>query len=163
MHSVDVAISHGSVSSALQVAGHGTLLDYAKVFADVALIWLAAAVIALSGCVLGMLVYRAVQVIVRACYRSIRRRSGRGYAHLVTLDHTGATAKVVSLDRYRRRRRYPRNDPPTDVGGTHHDDKTAQFSLIFPLWMVVVLGGTRSVCTQRKPPPFSTIPMRRRP
>ncbi|NKQ57318.1 hypothetical protein HFP15_31075 [Amycolatopsis sp. K13G38] len=103
--------SHGS---ALHTIIHDILPACALVFGCMAAIWLASAIIAISGAYLGGLAFLGVRTLIRACAKQIRRRRGEQYARLVTVDPDGVTAKVINLDRHRRRRHNWHNSSPAE-------------------------------------------------
>ncbi|MBK0868691.1 hypothetical protein INP57_17915 [Saccharopolyspora sp. HNM0986] len=96
--------------------------DFLPVFALaaglMAVIWVACAVIMIAGYLIGAVVVFGVRALVNTCVRYVRCRRGVEYAQLVTVDADGAHTKVVSLDRYRRRRQHRRSD------GLQSDDTT---------------------------------------
>jgi hypothetical protein len=87
-----------------------------------AAIWLGCAVITLAGCWIAGAIYLALRAVIRACVRVIRRliRRRRGeFAHLVTVNADGVTAKVIDLSRYRRRNT---SSPSGSIGSGAHDE-----------------------------------------
>ncbi len=77
-----------------------------------AVIWLACTIIATAGACLGVLVFHAARLLIRACLRPVRRRWSAEYARLVTVDADGVTARPVPV---RRMRRWCEHPPRTDT------------------------------------------------
>lgn len=114
MHTAVSLVSHDPIRLAADVGYHGSLPAIAQIVGFLALIWLAATVIAVSGWIVGGLFCLTMYRVFRVCARIIRLRRGRQYAHLVTLDDTGTTTRVVSVDRYHGRCQHS-DDPITDT------------------------------------------------
>lgn len=124
---VTTVVDQDASSSILGTLVHDFLPVFALAAGVMAAIWLACAVIMIAGYLIGAVVVFCVRALVHACVRYVRRRRDVEYAQLVTVDAEGAHAKIVDLDRYRRRRQHRRSDDaqPDDTSQPRSDDDPA--------------------------------------
>ena len=90
-----------------------------------AIIWIACAAIAFAGAFIGGVVVIYVRDLMRWCVRYYRRRRNAEYARLVTVDEDGTCAKVINIERYRRRRQGGGSDKNKRDGTTERRDDSA--------------------------------------
>ncbi|GAB3681965.1 hypothetical protein REH65_24635 [Saccharopolyspora sp. ID03-671] len=103
-------LDQDAVGSFLGIVVHDFLSVFALAAGVMAVIWIACAVVVISGYLIGAVAVFGVRALVHVCVRYVRRRKGVECAQLVTVDDDGAHTKVVNLDCYRRRHRHRRSD-----------------------------------------------------
>ena len=120
-------VDQDTFGSFLDILVHDFLPVFALAAGLMAVIWVACAVIVIAGYLIGAAVVFGLRARVHACVRYVRRRRDVEYAQLVTVDAEGAHAKIVDLDRYRRRRQHRRSDDaqPDDTSQPRSDDDPA--------------------------------------
>lgn len=80
---------------------HHFLPFFALAAGVMVVIWVACAVIAISGYLIGGVIVCGVRALVHACVHHVRRRRDAEDTQLVTVDADGTHTTVVNLDRYR--------------------------------------------------------------